>query len=339
MNDQDPKHFEWWYNAVARVQAGYGNRDLGPVHDGFPECGFYRLKRKGQIAAAVAIYYDQGKLVGRETHAGDDEPRPLDKEGIEAIWTWVAKDPIPHELYRAFIETGRWPDMDEAVAAQVEAPGIGHNEPPDELEAIKDQIESAKASIASYEKIGDDETLAKAQSLRSRLLELSREADKKREALKRPHFEAGKAVDASWQPLVKDAKAAADTVRARMDVYETAKFKREQEERRKAEEARAAAEKAAREAEAAGAPPTAPEPEPQPAPAPAQASTIKGGYGRAATAKTVTVITEVTDWPALVAAFNDHPQVKDLVLTLAQRAVRDGADVPGVKTDQERKVA
>jgi len=334
MTEQSITDYAWWNEALRRKAAGYGNRDLGPVSDGFPECGFYRLRRKGETPAAVAIFLVDGEQVANETRR--EGARRVDD--VNAIWTWVAKDPVPYETYQAFVETGRWPDMDEAVAEQVENRGIGDNQPPDEAATLADQIESAKAGIEAYVKIGDDETLAKAQSLRARLNELAGLATKHHKAEKEPHLKAGRDVDAKWLPLAKDAKAAADTVRARMDAYETAKFKREQEERRKAEEARAAAERAVREAEAAGAPPTAPAPEPQPAPAPAQASTIKGGYGRAATVRVVR-IARVVDWDAAIAAFRESEALRAIVQNLAQRSVDAGQPVPGVEVDEERRVA
>ena len=94
-------------------------------------------------------------------------------------------------------------------------------------DVLRDQIDAAKAGVGTYAKISDDETAGKAQSLRSRLNELSGEADKKREALKRPHLEAGKAIDKEWQPLVKSAKEAADGIRSALSAYETDKLARQ----------------------------------------------------------------------------------------------------------------
>ena len=79
-------------------------------------------------------------------------------------------------------------------------------------------------------------TLTRAQSLRSRLLDLSREADRKREEEKRPHLEAGKAVDQKWMSVVRMAKDAADGIRRAMEAWETIKLTRRRDEERKAEE-------------------------------------------------------------------------------------------------------
>lgn len=318
--------YTWWSNALA------GN--VGPISDGYPECGFYRRKQKDKTFCAVAIWRNaDGELVAVETRG--NSAHPVDAQDT---WTWVAKYPIPEALYRAYCDTGRWPDMDKAVAEQVER-GIGDNMPPDDVETLADQIESAKAGIAAYETIGDDETLAKAQSLRSRLLELSRTADKKRDEIKRPHLDACKTIDGTWMPLVKDAKAAADIVLKRMNDWENEKLRRERDAQRKADEERRAAEEAARAAEAEGAPAPAPEPEPAPQPAPAPAAPIRGAYGRAASVKLVKVVTNITDIDALLSFLRMHPEMTELARRLAQRAVDKGHDVPGVEVEEQRKVA
>ena len=68
--------------------------------------------------------------------------------------------------------------------------------------------------------------------------ELAGKADKQREKLKRPHLEAGKAVDAQWMPLVRDAKSVADMLRKYIEDFETTKLR----ERRRLEEERQRAE-------------------------------------------------------------------------------------------------
>jgi hypothetical protein len=192
------------------------------------------------------------------------------------------------------------------------------------VDALKDQIATAKAGVSAYAKIGDDQTAAKAQTLRSRLLELARDADKHREELKKPHLEAGKAVDAEWQPIVKEAKAGADEIAKALSVYLTAKAKVEAEEQRKVQDAT---------------PRGVNVPTPQPAPQPTQ---IKGGHGRAAAVKVVNVVTEVTDWDALYQFFKGHSELNSCLMKLAQRAVDKGfstLDIPGIKIEQQRKVA
>lgn len=297
-----------------------------------PQDGYYRVReRKGGPLVPVALWFENdqqlcvigGKLV--------DETTACER------WPYFADKPITHEVYTAVAERGEnWPDIDPTVADQ-QRDGIGGNNPPeDEAIILQEQIEAAAAGANAYAKIEDDETLRKAQTLRSRLLELSRTADKRREDLKRPHMEAGKAVDAKWQPLVKLAKSFADGIATAMNAWETEKLRREREEQRKAEEAQRKAEAEARAAEEAGrpAPPPAPvAPQPPAAPAP-----IKGAAGRAASVKLVRVAT-VTDQDAVYRYMRDRPEVVELLAKLAQRATDAGHDVPGVKIDEQRKVA
>jgi len=212
--------------------------------------------------------------------------------------------------------------------------GIGDNNPPtDEAETMREQIEAAAKGVADYAQIADDETAAKAQSLRSRLLELSGDADKKREAEKKPHLEAGRAVDTKWQPLVKAAKAAADTIRNALSAHETRKANAA-EAARKAEDDR---QKALAEALAKN--PQAPVAMPQPTPAPiAPTTTIRGAYGRGAAVKVVKIAT-VEDYDEATTYFRNDAEYRSVIDKLAQRAVDAGYTVPGVSVSSERKVA
>lgn len=285
------------------------------IHDGEAQPGFYR-KRKGRSGPfePVAIWRDEsGGLVAK---VGNEMADPV------ALWSWVCDKPVTEDAYRAVADDGKpWPD---------DAPTIGHNSgPANDFEALADQIESAGATVSDYEKIADDEMQSQAQAARARLNELSREADKKRTAEKAPHLEAGKAVDAKWQPLVKQAKTAADAIAKAMSAYETAKARKEAEERRRAEEE---ARKAAEARTPAEVQPTA-EPGPEPI-----KTTVKGGYGRAATVKVVKVAT-VTDQDKAYQAMRTHPELIECIAKLAQRAVNAGHEIDGVSVEEERKVA
>lgn len=284
---------------------------FGPIHDGDPQPGFYRLRRRGQVDQPVAIWRDMDGICcavsGREDDASE-------------LWTFVADKPITEAVYRAVVAGEPWPDIAPSVAA------LTNSESADPADILRDQIEACKADIAGFTTITDDTQQAAAQSLRSRLLELSREADKTREKLKAPHHEAGKAVDAKWQPLVKDAKAAADKVAAAMGAWETEKARVAAEARRKAEdEARKAAE--------ANAPPP-----PVAAPAPAPAAPIKGAYGRAASVRVVRIAT-VVDQDQLYAAIRDNSELKATMQRIAQAIVNGGETVAGVEITEERRVA
>lgn len=314
--------YDFWQNALAG--------QVGPMHEGDPQLGFFRRRtRKGGPFVPVAIWEQDGQIVatvdGKPADAGE-------------IWTYVCQHPVTEAAFRARALGGSWPDDDAAVTESLAAPSPGHNNPPqDEAEILKGQIEAASAGAGRYAEITDDETAAAAQSLRARLNELSGEADKKREAQKKPHLDAGKAIDAKWQPLVKMAKAGADSIKTALGAHETRKARVAAEAQRVADEARRAAEKAAAEALEAGKP-APPPPPPAPAPeAPAPVTTIKGSYGRAASVKVVKVA-RVVDQDAAYGGLKAHPEMVALIATLAQRAAKAGISLPGVEVTEEKEV-
>lgn len=316
-----------WYFAALKNPADIG-KGL-PVHEGDPHTGFFRTRFKGGKWEPVAIWQEEGQWLayrsGKEVRADE-------------IWTFACRNPVTYDAYQAAMEGKGWPDDDAVVAAQVAPPAPGDNsQVVDEAETIKDQIASALAGMKAYEKITDDATAAKALSLRNRLNELSGQADKIRVKAKEPHLEAGKAVDAKWQPLVKSAKAGADTVRDAIGAWETEKLRRQREEERRQAEALRLQQEAARAAEQAGIEPAE---EVMTAPTPAAAPTpIKATYGKTATVQVKVVVYEVKDWMALATYMIDHPDLRAKLLELAQRAIDAGrTNVPGITTREEAKV-
>lgn len=311
----------WWQAALA------GN--LGPMHEGEPQQGFYRTRFKGGKWEPVAIWKDKdtGQWIahraGREVDPGE-------------TWNFCRTHPISPEAYDRAMDGKPFDDEDATVAEQI---AVGHNSGDvDESETIKDQIAAALAGLDAYKAIKDDGTAARALSLRNRLNELSKSADNIRVKLKEPHLEAGKAVDAKFQPLVKSAKAGADKVRDAIGAWETEKLHAERKRQAEiaAEQARIAAEKATSEQQTDG--------EIMEAPAPVAAvdtapASIKPTYGKAASVSVKTVVKDVTDWQALAVYMSVHPEVQDLLRKLAQRALDAGREnIPGITTDQEAKV-
>lgn len=318
----------WWRGALANPS------DIGkilPVHDGDPQQGYYRVRYgKDKPFEPVAIWKDEGGKwlayrAGREVDA-------------EGIWTSCCRHPVTYEAYNAAIEGRGWPDDDNVVSSQV-SPSIGDNSGSvDETETLKDQIGSALEGVKSYEKIVDDATAAKALSLRNRLNELSGQAEKIRVKEKEPHLEAGKAVDAKWQPLVKSAKAGADKVRDAIGAWETEKLQAERKRQAEiaAEQARISAEQAAREQPSDGDVMEAPAPA---HPAETAPSSIRPTYGKAASVQVKTVVKDVTDWSALAVYMSLHPEVQDLLRKLAHRALDAGrTDVPGITIEEKAQV-
>lgn len=310
----------WWMKAL--------KGEFGPMHEGQPEQGFYRTRFKGGKWEPVAIWKDEdtGQWIayraGREADPGE-------------VWNFCRTHPITREAYDRAMSGQPFEDEDATVAEQVAAAGHNSGEV-DEAETIKDQIAAALAGLDAYQSIKDDATASKALSLRNRLNELSKSADNIRVKEKEPHLEAGKAVDAKWQPLVKSAKAGADQVRDAIGAWETEKLHRQREAERKAEEARRLAEEAARKHEGDAAVLDAPKVETAPAEAPAP---IKATYGKAASVQVKVVVKDVTDWSALAVYMSSHPDCQALLRQLAQRALDAGrTNIPGITTAEEAKV-
>lgn len=328
-----------WYMAALKDPTKIGSAAL-PIHPGEYQVGYFRTRRKGGAWEPVGIYPDDSGVV----HGFRNN---MEVSDIPELFTWCCRHPVTHQAYVDALDGKGWPDDDKVVAAQLAAPApapadeptIGDNSGEvDEATTLKDQIEAALAGMKAYEKITDDKTAEKALSLRNRLNELSRDADKIRTREKEPHLEAGKAVDLKWQPLVKRAKAGADQVRDAMSAWETVKLQRRREEERKALEAQRAAEEAARAAEPTSGEPQgettvleAPKVDVQPDAAP---STIRGSYGKAASVSAKTVVKEVTDWSALAVYMSSHPEAQALLRQLAQRAIDAGRTVPGITTEE-----
>jgi hypothetical protein len=334
-----------------------------------PDYGFYRVLQ-GRNFVPVAYWYNEETgdlrckvnnrlLVRNNPETGQPEH---DDMSAREMWPRASKNPITKEEYDRVIRGEQtWSDMDPTVAAQVARPNgnprehIGANNPPtDPVDQLREQIESAQKSASLYAEINDDVTLGAARSLHARLLELRGSAVKQHRAEKEPHLREGQKIDKKWFGLRDLAAEAARKVNDAMDAFANRKLKA-----LRAEEARQAAEAAKQAAEAAAAvqefaPDAAPAPtEPAPPLAPATPTNgrqyaaprpapviapVKGAYGRAASVGVVHVITEITDWDALYAAFKDRDEIKVALRKLAEQAVKNGQTVPGVVTEEQAKV-
>ena len=326
--------WSWWRAALANPS------EIGKSlkRTTTPEQGFYKTRRyKGAPWEPVAIWFESGEWKAAIGMAPDHKAIDAHK-----VWEMHGCHPISVEEYERTAERGEeWSDSEPTVANQMKPAKPGDNSGDvDEAEILKDQIESAKQGAGAYRVIKDDETAAKAQSLRSRLLELHREADSAFHAEKDPITKRGKEIDKRWR-FRTEAQETADAIRAALKAHEDRKL----QERRKAEAVAEAARrreqeeaaKARAEAEAAGdtGEPLEEAPAPAPAPAAPVQTTIKGNYGRAATVKTKWVVASVTDQDALYAYMREHADLKALLFDLAKRAHANGhANIPGINLEE-----
>lgn len=325
------------HKTKAALRAAIGESGI-QINETDPHSGYYRCAAvKDGPLLPVAIWRQDGELI--VLRAGE----PV---ALERVWPYTVWHPIPFEWYEGATERGeKWPDAAAeapvAEPAQAEAAAETTQQPAEEDEAakLKRQIDTAATAVTLYKEIKSGDEAGAAQSARSKLNELSGTADKKREAEKRPHFEAAKAVDAKWQPLVKLAKDAANDIRTALVVWENKKLAAEREAAKAAEEA-AAAERAKTVPAADGDVPVSHnEPPPEPvAPPPAQPTVIKGASGRAAR---VTIINTavVVDQDAAYAHLKRIPEIGEAIRKVAQRQIDAGHSVPGVEVKETRDVA
>lgn len=299
--------YAWWTNALQ------GKR--GPVYESDPMPGYYRNKRRDGTFEPVAFWKDS---VTGEMRCHINGRQPDDLRALE-LWVYVNKNPVTEEAYWHRMDTGEWPDVDGAASQAAKGPALDPQEDP--VASLKAEIEAAAAGLDAYKTITSDEASARAQTLRSTLQGLSNKADKAREAEKAPHLAAGRAVDEKWQPLVKDAKAKADKIRAAMEAWENEKRRLAREEEARAAEAAKAADPLVDvlSADASNAPPQIETRQPPPAPS----TQIRGGSGRAASVGTKRVLKSI-DLQKCWDKMGGLPEVYNLFMELAERQIAAG---------------
>ena len=102
----NPNEYEYWTRALAG--------DFLPVHDGFPQSGFYRRRMKGRPDEPVAIWSNADGVFAMSAGEVVD---------ADDVWTWVCRAPITEEVYRAVVAGGEpWPDAIEEMIGRSNAP-------------------------------------------------------------------------------------------------------------------------------------------------------------------------------------------------------------------------
>lgn len=305
MMDDIDRSWAWWSNALK------GTR--GPIDGDNPRSGFYRWvwKQKGTMGV-VAYWYDSHDQSLRCQVDGVD----IDDLRARERWPHDSRRPISEEIFQAFRNTGKFPDVDEAVQA---VPGEEDVEP---NIALAKKIGDLKASADKYAEIQSDEAMVLAQSVRADLMEQSSKADKLRVAEKEPFLKAGREVDAKYQPMIKVADAAALAVRRALEAWNDHKLA----QLRAAEKAAAAAVVGEMDA-----------PAPVISNAPAPSTQIRGGGGRAASVSVKPKVTAI-DIDKAFKQFRDTPEVLAILMTLAQRAIDAGLPCEAATVEQKSAV-
>lgn len=285
--------YTWWRQALA------GNP--GPVHDGQPQCGFYRTRQhKDGPWLPAAIWLDVGdghvslrcQIGTRQTDASE-------------AWTRLARHPVSEADYRAATKTGVWPTDPS-----------GHNQRTVDLNAdADDEASLAEEWLREHPAITSREQADMAANMRSALLTTEKRAKEACAAEVAPLEAEITAVKQRYLPLIERVRTLADRLRGM-----GGDWLRGQE---------AAGKAAMAEAEAAGLAVTV-----------VPVRSAGGARGNAMSLRTQRRAV-VTDYAAALHAVRDHPDVVELVQKLANAAARSRAGValPGTEIITERVAA
>lgn len=219
-------------------------------------------------------------------------------------------EPEGQSRYDTGFDNGR----DHPAAPAPAAAEIGHNSDGAAMETLtaEEAEKLIKIVIEAASKFTVINTQAEADAskvLSDRLSELAKQADARREVIKRPHLEAERAVDAAWNPVViKPAREAAKRLANLRGAFATAETAR-----KKAEAAKAEAEAAALGVEAA----------------PVDTAVVfTGAAGNKRKARTLRQAT-ITDPEKLLNAIRNYDGIKDAMKEIANRVYYAGGNLPG----------
>ena len=319
-----------WWQAALQNPDGIGRGEL-TVSEAQPEQGYYRVRRKGGDWEPVAIFYPEGsnQLVayrdGREV------------SDVNGLWVWACRNPVTFDAYERAMSGEGWADEPER------APTMGDNSgEADPFDAIKiellGEVEQAREFIK--EQITSKESADKAGIWATRIRNLRKRAKAEHQIEKRPHLEAGRAVDDKWRELTDLAESVVDDLKKALEPYLREQRRIEQERARKAaeeaERQRRAAQQATDEEARIKALQAAQEAERN-----AQAKSAQAGRTGAKVSIRIQKVGRVTDYQKAAATLVEmkHPDMIKMIDTLASRAAKAGMPFAGMEIKQEETVA
>lgn len=324
--------FHFWREALA------GNKvEISADH---PQSGYYRKRASKDgpwLPVAIWTKKDSGVQVAR---VAGEMVEPL------SIWTWVADKPVKKEDAQIAFKTGTWPGDAPPVSAQ-----MGDNNPPTEpVELIPLEVAAADEFLKQVGVIKTQVDSDIASNKVGNLRKLKTAADVAHQAEKAPHLAAGRAVDDKYR-VREDAVKTVEKLLAAVTVFQSAEKARlqkiadEKAAKERADwEAKQAQLKKVAEAEVIKGTPIdeiekvladAPPP-----PKPAEQVKVKSGgaTGRGVSLRTVKVAT-VTDYDKALVALKDHPDMRELVQKLSDRACKAGVPLAGVEYSTRQEAA
>lgn len=303
--------FTFWRNQLAGK-----NPELD---DKLPRVGFYR-----KVDDPVMIRVVAGVMWAWIGRKGAQRAVKADASFAETTFSFFCRNAITSEVYEAVANNGEpWPDAPPDVKGE-----IGDNLPSDPFERLKIELEAHEERIALFLKtpISEEEQAVKCGLWSGKVAGLGKELDAMRLAEKRPHDEAGDAVQAKFKPKVDLAKKLSGDLKNHMDLWVKAKKRKaEAEEHQRQEAARKAAESLEM-------------PAPQPTQTSAPSKVVTGGVS--VRSRKDVKITDVVAAASFFAAREKVDQkLLDIITTLARREALAGYTVPGVEVVTIESVA
>ncbi len=310
MTDQlaSPADYDHWQSNLA------GDAE---IHEDEPHAGYYQIRQfKDGPLVPCGIWWEDGKLTAE---VNGKEANPL------RIWTYAVKRPVSFEAYKQYKEGDGWPNHAEVAEVSSNMPSDPHSQMGLELADLEERAVAAIQAGVSTQDEAD-----KLAHLREKIALVGKRAEALRVEEKRPHKEAGDAVQAKWVPLVDRTVAAVKSIRTCLTGF----LARKEAAALKVAEEKRAEEQALREAVAEQlgdgdlqlvetvAPPVKP----------VGAGGIEGkrtGLGTVRTAK-------IVDMDELFAAIREHEDVLELFQKIADRAARAKMPLPGTEVVEVR---
>ena len=200
----DKSDYSWWTQALIALKQGV--KHALPIHADTPQAGYYKIRDGHKTAPwmALAIWQDEiGWIV---------EPHQYSNGRAftaEEIWQWAAKHPIEYDLYVKVAEQGQpWPDEVtftgklSGVAMTIKSNQYGLSDAERLQAELEDLREQAEAWLKDQDGVISTKSQAdKAINYADRFAAIEAEAEKIRKAEKEEFLEAGRKVDALYNPI------------------------------------------------------------------------------------------------------------------------------------------
>jgi hypothetical protein len=333
MNDATHDPWQWWQTACAHPE-WIGTEKL-PIHEGEPEQGFFRVRRKAGQWEAVQFWKDAFNL----WHATRDGVT-VESDRIADLWLWACRAPISEEAFDRAIAGKGW--IDEPPAA----PGIGDNireaDPHDALQ-IEWLGEKENAEAFLKEPIADKAAADRAAIWARRLKDIANKADDLHRVEKQPSLDEGRRVDDRWREL-RDGPA---ELSKELKRHQT-KFLQEEDrkERARVAAAKAEADRLRREAEEAALAARTPDAEAeagakiaaaQEAARDAEFRRPQAGRTGARTSLRTFRSGRITDLDSFLMAAKDAPEIQAAAQQACDRLARARIAVAGMTIEEDRR--